>query len=339
MTSAAVYCQFTHLAIACDLTGRQMQLWLRLYELLRHRQDVQLNTSMLLRMLDTSRSQFQRARQALIDQGFLAIRQNRQQQTSYTLLLDGREIASASMDEAAACKPLPDTAEVRQALARPLAQKPQQPAAAALPEPADTAAWSEKRQEKSQDKSQSSDLPEELVYIPTPRSDAAAFGYTKTPDKEQQKAPAEQMNRKGKAFRISPEGLSCQDVILNRQYRKELDLFAQAYPDLELQVLLYQWGEMRAQNGWSLTQWGLWTILEKLAATAEDCIDTMIAMVRQSIQRRWKSFFPVKPEQKPSGKKLRQLEEKEKRDQQRCTRHQPWHKYKQEQRDLSFLEK
>ena len=69
MTSTAVYCQFTHLAIACDLTGRQMQLWLRLYELLRHRQDVQLNTSMLLRMLDTSRSQFQRARQALIDQG------------------------------------------------------------------------------------------------------------------------------------------------------------------------------------------------------------------------------------------------------------------------------
>ena len=207
MTSAAVYCQFTHLAIACDLTGRQMQLWLRLYELLHHRQDVQLNTSMLLRMLDTSRSQFQRARQALIDQGFLAIRQNRQQQTSYTLLLDGREIASASMDEAAACKPLPDTAEVRQALARPLAQKPQQPAAAALPEPANTAAWTEP--------SKLSDLPEESVYIPTPRSDAAAFGYTKTPDKEQQKAPAEQMNRKGKAFRISPEGLSCQDVILS----------------------------------------------------------------------------------------------------------------------------
>ena len=140
MTSTAVYCQFTHLAIACDLTGRQMQLWLRLYELLSHRQDVQLNTSMLLSMLGTSRSQFQRARQALIDQGFLAIRQNRQQQTSYTLLLDGKEIASASMDEAASCKPLPDTAEVRQALTRPLAQKPQQPAAAALPEPADTAA-------------------------------------------------------------------------------------------------------------------------------------------------------------------------------------------------------
>ena len=331
MTSAAVYCQFTHLAIACDLTGRQMQLWLRLYELLRHRQDVQLNTSMLLRMLDTSRSQFQRARQALIDQGFLAIRQNRQQQTSYTLLLDGKEIASASMDEAASCKPLPDTAEVRQALTRPLAQKPQQPAAAALPEPADTAAWTKR--------SKLSNLSEESVYIPTPLSDAAAFGYVKAPRKVQQKAPTLQTDRKGKAFRISPEGLSCQDVILNRQYQKELDLFCQAYPDLELQALLRQWGEMRAQNGWSLTQWGLWTILEKLAATAEDCIDTMIAMVRQSIQRRWKSFFPVKPELKPSGKKLRQLEEKEKRDQERRTRHQPWHKYKQEQRDLSFLEK
>ena len=274
MTSTAVYCQFTHLAIACDLTGRQMQLWLRLYELLRHRQDVQLNTSMLLSMLDTSRSQFQRARQALIDQGFLAIRQNRQQQTSYTLLLDGKEIASASMDEAASCKPLPDTAEVRQALAQPLAQNPQ---------PADIAAWNGNVQEKAQDRSQWSDLSEESVYSPTPPSDAAAFGYIKAPDNGQQKAPTLQTDRKGKAFRISPEGLSCQDVILNRQYQKDLDLFCQAYPDLELQALLRQWSEMRAQNGWSLTQWGLWTILEKLAATAEDCIDTMIAMVRQSI--------------------------------------------------------
>ena len=114
-------------------------------------------------------------------------------------------------------------------------------------------------------------------------------------------------------------------------------MFAQAYPDLELQALLHQWGEMRAQNGWSLTQWGLWTILEKLAATAEDCIDTMIAMVRQSLERRWKTFFPVKREQKPSGQKLRRIEEQQKRDEVRRNRHLPQHKFKQEQRDLNFL--
>ena len=329
MTSTAIYARFTHLAITCDLTGRQMQLWLRLYELISHRQEVQLHTGMLLQVLGISRSQFLRVRKALVDHGFLSIRQDPQQHTSYTLMLDGKEIASTSMDETATAKPLPDTAEVRQALAQPLAQNPQQPAAKVLPEQAEIAAWTKS--------SKSSDLPGKSVYIPTPLSDAAAFGYIKTPDKGQQEAPEEQTSKKGKVFRIDDEDLSCKEVIFNRQYEQELKLFCQAYPSLELHAVLQQWAEMRAQNGWSLTQWGLWTILEKLAATAAEHIDTMIAMVRQSLERRWKTFFPVKREQKPSGQKLRRIEEQQKRDEVRRNRHLPQHKFKQEQRDLNFL--
>ena len=242
MTSTAIYARFTHLAITCDLTGRQMQLWLRLYELISHRQEVQLHTGMLLQVLGISRSQFLRVRKALVDHGFLSIRQDPQQHTSYTLMLDGKEIASTSMDEAATAKPLPDTAEVRQALAQPLAQNPQQPAATVLPEQAEIAAWTKS--------SKSSDLPGKSVYIPTPLLDAAAFGYIKTPDKGQQEALEEQTSKKGKVFRIDDEDLSCKEVIFNRQYEQELKLFCQAYPSLELHAVLQQWAEMRAQNGW-----------------------------------------------------------------------------------------
>ena len=58
------------------ICGRQMQLWLKLYEFLHsyRRQDVQLYTPMLLDMLNISLSQFRRARQGLIEAGFLSIK-------------------------------------------------------------------------------------------------------------------------------------------------------------------------------------------------------------------------------------------------------------------------
>ena len=94
MPASAILRDFNHHAIQCNLTGRQMQLWLKVYEFLSSykRQDVQLYTPMLLNMLDISISQFRRARQGLIDAGFLSIRQDTQQHTSYTLLLDGEEV-------------------------------------------------------------------------------------------------------------------------------------------------------------------------------------------------------------------------------------------------------
>ena len=73
MTAATIFREFNHLAIASNLSGRQMQLWLKLYEFLNsyRRQDVQLYTPMLLDTLQISISQFRRARQGLIDAGFL----------------------------------------------------------------------------------------------------------------------------------------------------------------------------------------------------------------------------------------------------------------------------
>ena len=95
MTAATIYRDFNRSAIASNLSGRQMQLWLKLYEFLHsyRRQDVQLYTPMLLDMLNISLSQFRRARQGLIEAGFLSIRQDSQQHTSYTLLLNGRAIS------------------------------------------------------------------------------------------------------------------------------------------------------------------------------------------------------------------------------------------------------
>ena len=105
------------------------------------------------------------------------------------------------------------------------------------------------------------------------------------------------------------------DVISNNGYEETMKEFTAVHRDGELYGVLRQWAEMRRENGWTLSLWGLQELLRKLAALAAGDIKTMIATVRQSLARRWKGFHPLRKECKPSGEKLRQ-----------------------EERDLSFLE-
>ena len=105
------------------------------------------------------------------------------------------------------------------------------------------------------------------------------------------------------------------DVISNNGYEETMKEFTAVHKDGELYGVLRQWAEMRRENGWTLSLWGLQELLRKLAALAAGDIKTMIATVRQSLARRWKGFHPLRKECKPSGEKLRQ-----------------------EERDLSFLE-
>lgn len=288
-TSSAIYKQFNQQAIDYDLSGRQMQLWQFLYELLADygHHDVMIHTSLLLKGLEISRSQFLRIRQVLVEWGFLSIRQNSRQQTFYTLLLEGQQVALS----AAAPQKAPSPKAAHSAASQATVQKkPAQPAAPA--------------QSKSQGGRQ-----------PAPSPAASVFSID------------------GRAF---PAG----DVILNNACSAALQQFYAPYDNAALQEQLRQWVEMRRKNGWTLTSWGLWTLLEKLRALAQNSAEAMISIVQQSLQRRWKGFYPLQALRRPSGQRLCRLEERQAREKERNRRHLPkiLQKFTSDDSDLSFLE-
>ena len=129
------------------------------------------------------------------------------------------------------------------------------------------------------------------------------------------------------------------DLILTNRIRPYIDTFCkQAGANVKLELL--QWAEMRRQNGWTLTLWGLEELLKKLITLAEGKAEHMAEIIRQSVSRRWKGFFPLSRKANPSGEKLRKQEAARQPEHSR----KPWekpnpvHKLKPEGRDLSFLE-
>ena len=129
------------------------------------------------------------------------------------------------------------------------------------------------------------------------------------------------------------------DVISNNGYEETMKEFTAVHQDGELYGVLRQWAEMRRENGWTLSLWGLQELLRKLAALAAGDIKTMIATVRQSLARRWKGFHPLRKECKPSGEKLRQEErQREWLEAQQKRNGRTTQKFRKEERDLSFLE-
>ena len=129
------------------------------------------------------------------------------------------------------------------------------------------------------------------------------------------------------------------DVISNNGYEETMKEFTAVHKDGELYGVLRQWAEMRRENGWTLSLWGLQELLRKLAALAAGDIKTMIATVRQSLARRWKGFHPLRKECKPSGEKLRQEErQREWLEAQQKRNGRTTQKFRKEERDLSFLE-
>ena len=257
--------QFNHAATTLNLSGRQMQLWMSLYEIIttHQQQDMALYTPLLLRKVQLCKRQFLRVRQALVDAGFLAVRHDENQQIRYTLLLNNEEIAVATMVDEESEGAVPKDVE------------------------------------------KSCDVVEQSC-------NNHGSSRTSTPTKK-----------------------------LNRQdYYEAIEDFCQSYhqPPMLLHSL-QQWADMRLQNGWQLTAWGLESLLENLQEIAAGSVENMIATVKKSIRRRWKGFFSYTPDSRPNGEKLRKLEEKEERAQQNHRRAygSVTQKFKNEGRDLSYL--
>ncbi len=133
------------------------------------------------------------------------------------------------------------------------------------------------------------------------------------------------------------------DIILTNRYGQYIDAFCNKFGPAAKGDLL-QWVDMRVKNGWTLTLMGLEAVLRNLIELSAGDVMQMGKIVAQSVKRRWKGFFPLKVEAKPSGEKLRMEEEKQERRERRQQRysgyeHKPWQKSAPESRDLSFLER
>ena len=322
MTAATIYRDFNRSAIASNLSGRQMQLWLKLYEFLHsyRRQDVQLYTPMLLDMLNISLSQFRRARQGLIEAGFLSIRQDSQQHTSYTLLLNGRAISFVPEKSCGTSgAPSPTGIETVCATENHGTGNPS-PTGIKTPNPvyAGTETVSATKNHGTGNPSPTGIKPLNPVHAGTETACAIKNPGTGNP-----------YTQAGCSRSQYPSG----DIMLNGGYQADLQEFFRSFPDTALSGWLQQWADMRRKNGWTLTRWGLTALLDKLQSLSGGNLQTMAAIVKQSVSRRWKGFYPLKAERKPSGEKLLCMEQ-----QQRSR--QPIHqKFKPEQRDLSFLER
>ena len=107
------------------------------------------------------------------------------------------------------------------------------------------------------------------------------------------------------------------DVIADGSYRGEVMKFCSglrtgnAHDDVRtLETELMNWCVMRKENGWRLTMQGLKALLEKLKVLSVENVATMLEMVQTSIHRRWKGFYELRTESKPSGKRLLDMEQK-----------------------------
>ena len=282
---------------------------------------VQLSTSVLQALLQVTRSGLQRARQSLINKGLLVIEQDEQQNIAYTLKLAwiDLDILLARWEENHG-KPLDGTG--RKAMAEPLAEPTYQmemPDRTAKPG-MDRALVNQSVQEQSAIEQTIDDT---YGWSVAEQENDDTYGWSVTEQEhddsygwstvEQNTATSKaNFNRKtGRQSTFSkamPAHYTGGDVLLNGSYRSRLAQFTEQYNSLDLRGKLESWIAMRQENGWTLGSWGLDTLLEKLVMLGNGEIKVMAAIVKQSLDRRWKGFHKLRMGGNVSGEKLRQQE-------------------------------
>ena len=134
------------------------------------------------------------------------------------------------------------------------------------------------------------------------------------------------------------------DIILTKRFRPYIEQFCEKFGPVMKDDLM-QWAEMRRQNGWTLTLWGLEALFKNLIELSAGNGAQMSQIVAQSVKRRWKGFFALKVKPKPSGAKLLEEEAAQNGTPSKGSGYnsrynpKPAHKFKQEGRDLLFLER
>ena len=316
--------QFHRYAIKYQLSVTAVLLWQQVYFMSSEKGSytkVQLSTSVLQALLQVTRSGLQGARQSLINKGLLVIEQDEQQNIAYTLKLAwiDLDILLARWEENHG-KPLDETG--RKAMAEPLAEPAYQmemPDRAATPS-MDKALVNQSVQEQFAIEQTIDDT---YGWSVTEQKHDDSNGWSVTKQKHddsngwptvEQNAATSKDNFNRKTGRQStfckamPAHYTGGDVLLNGSYRKRLAQFTEKYNSLDLRGKLESWIAMRQENGWTLGSWGLDTLLEKLVMLGNGEIKVMAAIVKQSLERRWKGFHKLRMGGNVSGEKLRQQE-------------------------------
>ena len=348
--------RFNRIAVERELSAGAILLWQQLYCMMQRKNnfsDVKICTAVLLGFLDLTRNGFQKARKALVEAGVLGIRYEGGD-IYYTL-----ELVNFARDEKAAADIAVDSANTvgRHDHMPPLAQRANMEYTGG-----DTFSV-------LQSGTNSSGCASSLARFSAFSADGKntvdiTVNSANTVGRHDHMPPlAQRANMEytgGDTFSVLQSGTissvcasslarfsasTCTkstpsgDVISNNGYEETMKKFTAVHQDGELYGVLRQWAEMRRENGWTLSLWGLQELLRKLAALAAGDIKTMIATVRQSLARRWKGFHPLRRECKPSGEKLRQEErQREWLEAQQKRNGRTTQKFRKEERDLSFLE-
>ena len=303
--------QFHRYAIKYQLSVTAVLLWQQVYFTMSEKGSytkVQLSTSVLQALLQVTRSGLQGARQSLINKGLLVIEQDEQQNIAYTLKLAwiDLDILLTRWEENHG-KPLDETG--RKAMAEPLAEPAYQmemPDRAAKPS-MDRALASESVQDWSAMEREHDDS---YGWSVTEQENDNTYGCS-TVEKNTATSKADSNRKTGRQStfcKAMPAHYTGGDVLLNGSYRKRLAQFTEKYNSLDLRGKLESWIAMRQENGWTLGSWGLDTLLEKLVMLGNGEIKAMAAIVKQSLERRWKGFHKLRMGGNVSGEKLRQQE-------------------------------
>ena len=303
--------QFHRYAIKYQLSVTAVLLWQQVYFMSSEKGSytkVQLSTSVLQALLQVTRSGLQGARQSLINKGLLVIEQDEQQNIAYTLKLAwiDLDILLARWEENHG-KPLDETG--RKAMAEPLAEPAYQmemPDRAAKPS-MDRALASESVQDWSAMEREHDDS---YGWSVTEQENDNTYGCS-TVEKNTATSKADSNRKTGRQStfcKAMPAHYTGGDVLLNGSYRKRLAQFTEKYNSLDLRGKLESWIAMRQENGWTLGSWGLDTLLEKLVMLGNGEIKVMAAIVKQSLERRWKGFYKLRMGGNVSGEKLRRQE-------------------------------
>lgn len=316
MTDNSVLFRFNQAAITHHLTGGEMQLWMTLFQLTLENdcQPVVRYASVLQKLLKMSGRQFYRIRQALVEMGFLQTVKIGQR-TCYTLLLFKKQIGECLLQESTENRSFAAVAADSSALAEDTVLEK----AAAKGE----TAWQDTAPRESSGTEQSPN--KQILNSQTERA--------KGKDGEKADTRTRQDSRQAEKF--------SSHYISRADYYAAIEDFCAPYQNsYMLHHMLVQWAEMRLKNGWTLTMHGIEVTLENLRSLGDGCADTMAQLVKQTIDRRWKGFHTYQQNSRPSGKRLKKLEEKERQEEERRLRNQPkaLSKFKSEHRDLSFLE-
>lgn len=292
--------QFHQKAVQYKLASSAILLWQYLYlTMTREGQFIRLhqNTADLMAALNLSRRGLFQARKSLRAAGLLTVEQDERQKLWYSLQLDGAPVQPAQPEEAAddtsreAAKASGEdaaqlaAAETANAAALPgqeAVQTSQQPAKGQPP--AESRPLSAVRQDKARsgavrDSRQPNCVDKHVDSTVGADSSAGAGNHGQRLCAQSALLPA------------APKG----DIVMNKGYSACLQDFCDRYENISLQIELTRWMEQRAQNGWTLTLWGLEALLQKLVQLAAGQIGAMVEIIRQSVQRRWKGFHPVKP--------------------------------------------